>query len=457
MTANRYLGGNFAPVAQEITATDLPVQGELPPELIGRYVRNGPNPAAEVNPKTHHWFMGDGMVHGIRLAHGKAHWYRNRYVGSAALSRLREQPDIPGPNWCASSLGPNTNVGGFAGKTWALVESGGVPVELTYELETVGRNNFNGSLPGAFSAHPKYDPLTGEWHAMAYAWAQWMDHIQYVVVTANGRVSKTVDIPLPGMSMIHDMALTSTYAIVFDQPVTVDIGLAMKREFPFRWNPGYGNRIGLLRRDAIDASNIIWIDLPLGYAFHPLNAYDTDDGQVVVDICNYEKVFDQGVHGVIGPDGIARLERWQLKPEARTVSVTVIDESFNEFPRHRDSVGGQMYRYGYCVSPSSDPHVGWPTLKHDLQTGQRQTFDHGPGRAAGEAVFVPREASSAEDDGWLLMLVHEVGSHQSGGADLVVLDARDFSRGEVARVTLPQRVPFGFHGNWIADALSEQT
>ena len=156
---NMYLEGNYAPVTEEVTAFDLPVIGQLPAELNGRYLRNGPNPIEVADPAKHHWFVGDGMVHGVRLREGRAEWYRNRYVGSSSLSERRGQPDIPGRNWNGSTGGPNTNVGGFAGTTWAMVEAGGCPVEMTYELETVGRNDFFGTLPGAFTAHPKVDAV----------------------------------------------------------------------------------------------------------------------------------------------------------------------------------------------------------------------------------------------------------------------------------------------------------
>ncbi|MFK8024124.1 MAG: carotenoid oxygenase family protein [Ilumatobacter sp.] len=452
-TDNLYLSGNYGPVADEITEFDLPVIGELPVELNGRYLRNGPNPMSEVDAATHHWFMGDGMVHGLRLREGKAEWYRNRYVGSSSIAERRGEPDIPGRNWNGNSGGPNTNVGGFAGTTWAMVEAGGCPVELTYELETVGRNDFNGTLPGAFTAHPKVDPDTGEMHAMVYAWAEWLDHIQYVVVGVDGRVRRTVDIPL-GMTMLHDMSLTSRYAVVYDQPCTVDIELAMEGRFPFRWNPEHGNRVGLLPRDG-EATDITWIDMPIGYAFHPMNAYDDTDGNVVIDICNYPRMFDKDVLGPFGDGGQARLERWTLDPIARRSDVTVIDESANEFPRHRGSLSTKPYRYGYCASPSADDRSGWPTIKHDLQTGERTVFDHGTGRAAGEPVFVAREHGTAEDDGYLVTLVHDLGA---GTAEFVVIDAQDFGRGYVARVPLPQRVPFGFHGNWVSDrAVSPST
>lgn len=444
--SNPYLVGNYAPVIEEVTAFDLEVIGELPEELEGRYLRNGPNPIAEVDARTHHWFVGDGMVHGIRLRGGKAEWYRNRYVGSSRVSEFRGTPKIPGRNWNDSPGGPNTNVGGFAGKTWAMVEAGGCPVELTYDLETVGYNDFEGTLPGAFSAHPKVDPVTGEMHAMAYAWAQWLDHIQYVRVGKDGKVNRVVDIPLPGMSMVHDISITERYIVVYDQPVLVDLDLAFSgRSFPFRWSDDYGNRIGLMPREGT-ADDIVWIDVPVGYVFHPLNAYDTPDGKVVLDVCFYETMMRDDV---LGPfrDSLPRLIRWEADPRTRTVSVTTIDDNVNEFPRHRGSLTGLPYRYGYCAQVDSHS-MYWPTVKHDLVTGERTVFDHGAGRAAGEPVFVARPGSTDEDDGWLVTFVHD---GNTDSAEFVVLDARDFDRGYVARVKLPQRVPFGFHGNWVPD------
>jgi carotenoid cleavage dioxygenase len=444
---NRYLEHNYAPVSEEITATDLLVEGELPKELNGRYLRNGPNPFEAVDPTHHHWFIGAGMVHGLRLREGRAEWYRNRFVGSKALSDFRAQPDIPGPNWNNAAGGPNTNVGGFAGKTWAMVEAGGTPVELTYELETIGRNNFEGTLPGAFTAHPKIDPVSGEMHAMVYAWPEWMDHVQYVVVGTNGKVRKTVDIPLPGMTMMHDMSLTEKYVVIYDQPVTVNFDRVAISQLPFQWNPDYGNRVGLLPREG-RACDIIWIDVPLGYCFHPMNAYDDADGRVIIDLCNYQKMFDRDLLGPFG-DSLSRLERWTLNSTTRRVDVQVIDETANEFPRHRSSLSNQPYRYGYCASPSGVPGEAWPTLKHDLKTGERSVFDHGQGRAAGEPVFVAKTGSDAEDAGYLMTFVHDLGMQTT---EFVIMDAQDFDRDYIARIKLPQRVPFGFHGNWCSDA-----
>ena len=360
----------------------------------------------------------------------------------ATTSPARERRGHRLRNWNNSGSGPNTAVGGFAGTTWALVEAGGCPVEMTYELETVGRNDFFGTLPGGFTAHPKVDPATGEMHGVAYAWGNWMEHVQYVVVGTDGRVRRTVDVPVQGMTMLHDMSLTERYAVVYDLPVTVDVHLAVAGRFPFRWNPDHGARLGLLPREG-EAADIVWVEVPLCYSFHPMNSYDDVDGNVVIDLCVYDRMFDTDLLGPFG-DTPSRLERWVIDPVTRICRVDVVDPDPVEFPRHRGSLTGRSYRYGYAVSPDADGE--WPTLKFDLQTGARTELRHAPGTASGEPVFVGRDGVTAEDDGWLVTFLHDAAN---GTAELAVIDAQQMD--VVARVQLPQRVPFGFHGNWVSD------
>jgi len=441
-TGNVYLDGNFAPVTSEVTAFDLEVIGAIPAELEGRYLRNGPNPVTVAEPEGHHWFAGPGMVHGVRLRDGRAEWYRNRWVRSQAVrDDLGEQVSADQPR-----SSPNTNIARWAGLTLALVEAGGVPVAMSEELDTLGESPFGGTLPGAFSAHPKFDPLTREWHAMCYSWAQWLDHIQYVVVGADGKVSKTVDIPLPGMVMVHDMSLTRRYAVVYDLPVTVDFDLVAAGRFPFRWNPGYTPRIGLLPRSSADAADIVWCEINPCYAYHPMNAYDADDGTVVIDICRYERMFDRDILGPAG-DGLPSLYRWTVDPVRRTVREQQLDDRAVEFPRVAASVSTTRHRFGYGAGLKEGFAPGG-VHKYDLARGTSQVHSFGAGRGSAEPDFVPREHPASEDDGWLMSYVYDATVDRS---ELVILDARDLSVPPVARVLLPQRVPFGFHGNWIGD------
>ena len=199
----------------------MPVIGTLPDELDGRYLRNGPNPIGNVDPDSYHWFLGSGMVHGIRLRDGKAEWYRNRWVRDRNVANALAEPPTPS-DWPAThqQFASNTNVIGHAGRTWALVEGGSPPIEMGYELETVRVSNFAGTLPQAFSAHPKRDPQTGELHVMAYWWG-WGNQVQYLVVGTDGKVRRTVDIALPGGPMLHDCAITQKYVLVLDRKSVV--------------------------------------------------------------------------------------------------------------------------------------------------------------------------------------------------------------------------------------------
>src|SRR5690348_2935597 len=93
---NAFMRGIHTPMGEELTLSDLAVTGTIPVELDGRYVRIGPNPQF-ADPKGHHWFTGDGMVHGIRLKGGKAEWYRNRYIRSNTLEAASGLKAAPGP------------------------------------------------------------------------------------------------------------------------------------------------------------------------------------------------------------------------------------------------------------------------------------------------------------------------------------------------------------------------
>lgn len=428
---NRYLAGNLAPVPDEITAHDLAVTGQIPVELEGRWLRNGPNPLQVDDPTKHHWFIGAGMVHGVRLRGGRAEWYRNRFV---------LPPGEPGPN---------TNVGGFAGKTWAMVEAGSPPVELSYDLDSLGENRFGGTLRGPFTAHPKYDGATGELHAMAYHWPDLVDRIHYVVVGGDGTVTRTLEIPVDDMPMIHDMSLTERYAVVYDLPVTVNLDLLVDGfTFPFAWNPDRAGRVGLLPRGG-DADDIVWCDVDPCYVFHPVNAYDADDGTVVIDVCRYDTMMRSDHIGPFG-DSLATLDRWVIDPDARRVRETRLDDRPQEFPRHDPRVGTRKHRYAYTSEVFVDgPNLHGATIKTDVDAGTTTAHEYGTGRGGAEPVFVPRPDGVDEDDGWILAVVYDA---TTDGSELCILDARDMALPEVARIHLPRRVPFGFHGNWVPDA-----
>jgi carotenoid cleavage dioxygenase len=445
--ANPYLEGNFAPVTDEHTITELEVDGTIPDGLEGRLLRIGPNPVDPIDPSTYHWFTGTGMVHGLRLSGGRPLWYRNRLVRSDRVTEARGWPETSGPRHGVGDNTANTNVIGLAGRTYAIVEAGSLPMELTDELDTVARSDLGGTLQGGFTAHPKRDPSTGELHAATYYW-EW-DHVKYVVVGADGRVRRTVEIPVADGPMIHDCAITESNFLVFDLPVTFDLESAMKGEgFPYFWNPDHGARVGVLPREG-EAADIRWCEVDQCYVYHPLNAFDLDDGRVVVDVVRHPSTF---ATSRIGPvDGATRLERWTLDPATGRSTSEVLSDASQEFPRHDERLVGRRHRYGYAAEfefvGAPQPHMG-ALVKTDVDRRTTERHDFGPSVHAQEPVFVPRTDHSDEDDGWVMAYVHD---DERDAADVVILAAQDFTGDPVATIHLPVRVPYGFHGNWVPD------
>jgi len=445
---NPFLAGIHTPLKVEHTLTDLKVTGTIPAALNGLYLRNGPNPFEPPNPATHHWFVGDGMLHGVRLEGGKALWYRNRWVRSPAISEALQEPVAPGPLSRFGNTAPNTNVLAIGGRIWALVEAGGLPVEVSEELETRRRSDFDGLLAEGYTAHPHADPDTGELHAICYNPLS-ANTIWHVVISPAGEVTRREPITVQHGPSIHDCMVTKNYVIVLDLPVTFSMAAMVAGDtFPYRWNPKHRARIGLLPRTG-KGTDIIWCDIDPCYIFHLANAFETEDGKVVADACVYSHVFSDSLPG---PDAaLTRFENLEIDPATRTVTRSLIDASPQEFPRIDERRTGRPYRYAYAAAMSDASMPAWETetrlFKHDIGTRTRAVHNFGPGRVPGEFVFVPAHAKAAEDEGWLIGYVIDTGANTT---DLVILDAQRFEAAPVATITIPHRIPPGFHGNWVA-------
>lgn len=439
-----FLAGPFAPVQQETVLHNLKVTGELPAALAGVYARIGPNPI-DPQAKRYHWFVGDGMVHGVRLADGQAQWYRSRWIGSDSVNKKLKRPLVPGPRRGVSDV-VNTNVFAHAGRTWAATEAGMMPVQLDGDLNTLRRALFDSTKALPFSAHPHRDPLTGDLHAVCYD-ARIHHKIQYVRVSPTGEVDRVVDIPVRQGPMIHDCAITASKVVVLDLPVTFSWRRLLSRSpFPYRWRPSHGARVGLLPRDG-QAADMRWYEVDPCYVFHPCNAFDLPDGSVVMDVVVHDRMFERSR---TGPelDAGARMERWTMPAQGTKVKRQVISNVPQEFPRLDERRVGQSYRWAYAVGFGPETSAGQPLLRHDLAQGTTQVRSFAPHTVLGEFVFVPRSEHGAEDDGWLMGFVHHV---QSGQTELHVINADDFMGPAQAVVHIPARIPLGFHGNWIAD------
>ena len=433
-----HLKGNFAPIKEEFTEFDLEVTGAIPPELRGRFFRNGANPKTGWSP---HWFLGNGMIHGLALEGGKAHWYRNRYVqtpllGDPEMPRFAEDGTADHTASCA-----NTHVIRHAGRILAL-EEGAFPFEITPELETVGPHDFGGKLKTAMTAHPRICPETGE--LLFFGYGPMPPYLTYHRVSASGELVQSEEIDVKGPTMMHDWNVTRNFVVFMDLPVVFDLAALAEGGLPIKWSDDYGARLGVMPREGSNA-DVKWYEIDPCYVFHPMNSYE-EEGRIIIDVCRMERMEMAG-----GDDSPPMLHRWTIDPQKGSVTQDQLDDRASEFPRVQDAVVGRKNRYGYTIGmgSSAPDSMGVSFMKYDLANGSREVHEFAGGVTVGEPVFATAPDATAEDDGWLLSFSYDPARDKS---DLVILDAKNLSAEPVAKVHLPTRVPFGFHGSWIADS-----
>lgn len=472
--AEPYLMGNYAPVREEVEYDELKVIGELPREMDGMYVRTGPNP--QFDPLgAYHWFDGDGMLHGVRIKDGKAS-YRNRFVESKAylLEKSEGKPVYYGLMEMEKNfaLGKgfknqgNTALVWHDGQLLTLMEGAEPHAVGLPGLTTLGTYDYCGKLISAFTAHPKVDEVTGEMMFFGYN-PMSAPYVQYSLVSKDGELQFTRPIDVPRGIMMHDFAVTEHYTIFMDLPLTFNIERAMKGGPVLAFEPDLPARYGILPRHGSNA-DIKWFDLPSHYVFHTSNAHEEGD-EVVLMGCRLKstnvlqpaelpKTRSGDVAG--GKNDMARAHEWRFNMQTGTVKERPLDDIPTDFPRVHDNLIGRKSRYSYMARFQKTDDSDLPPAfegfqKYDHKTGSIETHLHGPRRYGGEGVFVPRDGGKDEDDGWVVTYVYD---EIAGTSEMVVVDAKHFSGKPVARVQIPSRVPYGFHGAWIsADRIGAQT
>ncbi|HVJ99020.1 MAG TPA: carotenoid oxygenase family protein [Acidimicrobiia bacterium] len=437
-----WLQGNYAPVTREVEATTLSVQGSLPKELSGLYVRNGSNPKPGWAP---HWFLGDGMVHGVVIEDGKATWYRNRYVDTALLAAGGGLTASGAPGGAAGLS--NVSVVHHAGKLLTLGEVG-LPYEISpSDLSTVGVYDFSGKLAGNMTAHPKIDPATGHLHFFGYNFSE--PYLAYHVADDTGVLLSSQAVPVKKSTMIHDFAITDRDVIFWEMPVLFDMKLAVQMVseekstiMPYVWTPSYGSRVGIMPLGG-PASEIRWIEIDNCYVFHGMNAF-RDGDNVVVDVSRLASAFNANS---IGPP--PALHRWTINTAGK--DLTFKDEQRTDTRADLPSIDkrhtGRDYTHGWRVvtRESSETNVDFGGVVHiNTKTKAESQWDPGLRYSSGEWLFVP--TGDAEGEGVIMTFVHDKADDKTS---LTVLDARDVAAGPMARVELPQRVPYGFHAAFV--------
>jgi len=455
------LMGPFAPVLEETVLDDLEIEGEIPSDLNGVYLRNGPNPRFPPQGR-YHPFDGDGMIHAAHFENGRV-VYRNRWVRTAGLVEemqagkatywgIRETLKGRGDKRLKDTA--NTDVighGGIALASWYM--SGDIYKIDPVTLETLGTAPYAQGLGGGFSAHSKVDESTGELMFFDY-WNE-SPYMSYGVVGANGEVKNHVPIQLPGPRLPHDMAITKNYSILHDLPLLHEEKALAAGRHKLEFHPEMPTRFGVIPRYG-DSDSIRWFEFSPCFLYHAVNAWEEGD-EVVMVACRYMPArttsgdidSNRTARDIAQLKMNARLWRWRMNMKTGQCKEEPIDDRYNvEFPSFRAELIGQKTRYAYLVDHNPEL-LHWTGIrKFDTDTGELLgAFSDGHEHSwYSEPWFAPANAGSAEDDGYVVVFRWDQANREQ---QLQVFDARDIDAGPVARVKMPVRVPSGFHACWI--------
>ena len=469
----------FAPMRFEAEVLDCEVEGTLPVALQGSFYRSCAD--RRFPPLYPHDtpYDADGAVDLFRfheghvdfrsryvrtprfLAERKAHralfgLYRNRLTSDASVRELSHNT-------------ANTTPIVHAGMLFSMKEES-LPTRLDpHTLDTIGEWNFGGALRAtSFTAHPKIDPFTGEMIAFSYeAKGDCSDDLAVFVFDSKAQLKNEIWFKSPVVSMMHDMAITDRHVILPTTAMVTSAERLQRGELQWAHDPTTPAYVAIVPR-AGTAADVRWFRGTTAQAMriHTTNAW-SEGNKVIMEAPvaseNFHPYFPRTDGTRSDPSKyIPTLRRW-------TFDLDSPDDTFQEeilfggmkvtsFTRIDDRFLTRRQRYSYMLM--SDPslpinrdfadtlavRVSNAWYRFDHVTGGIEKFAAGDSHGMSEPQFVPRSATAAEGDGYLIGVVNDFRALRS---ELVVVDAMDLAAGAIARVKLPFRLHMQVHGWWV--------
>jgi carotenoid cleavage dioxygenase-like enzyme len=466
-----YRTGAWRPNVTEYDAFDLEVEGEIPHDLEGIYLRNTENPVHEAIG-LYHPFDGDGMLHMMKFGGGTA-TYRNRFIRTEGFEAEQAEAQAL---WAGVMAAPEQSIrlDGWgargrmkdASSTDVVVHRGRALTSFwqcgdLYALDPetlapLGRETFDGRFPPeGISAHPKVDENSGE--MMVFNYGKQAPYMHYGVVDEQGRLAHYVDIPLPGPRLPHDMAFTESWSILNDLPMFWDPELLAAGVHLPRFHPDLPSRFAILPRYGSTA-DIRWFEADPTYVLHWMNAYEDGD-EIVLDGFYQGNPSPQrdpsmersrSIYRSIDTHALqVRPHRWRFNLTTGATTEHDLSDTCMEFGMVDARVSGRPYRYSYNVIGEPGWFLFNGLVKQDVVTGAEQRYLFGDGVFGSETPFAPRVGSTAEDDGYLVTFTTDLRRDVS---ECLVLDAKDPAAGPLARIRLPERISSGTHSTWVSSA-----
>lgn len=468
-----YRTGPWRPQNTEFRADDLQVvEGHVPADLDGVYLRNTENPVHPAR-RSYHPFDGDGMIHVVGFRDGTA-FYRNRFVRTDGFLAEQEAGE---PLWAGLAEAPSTSLRADGwGARGRLKDSSSTDVVVhrgtalssfyqcgdLYRIDpmtacTQGKETWGGGFPfdWGVSAHPKVDDRTGE--LMFFNYGKDAPYLHYGVVDDTNALVHYIDVPLPGPRLPHDMAFTENYVILNDFPLFWDPELLRKDVHVARWHRDMPSRFAVIPRRGSSA-DVRWFEAESTFVLHFVNAYEEGD-EIVLDgyFQGDPEPADNGMGNrwqrafrFLALDRMQpRLHRWRMNLRTGALTEERRSDSITEFGVINNAQAGQDYRYSWAATGTPSWFLFDGLVRHDLHDGTEQRMSLGDGVYGSEVAVAPRVGSTGEDDAYLVTLTTDMNDDASY---CLVLDAARIADGPVCKLRLPERISSGSHATWAPGA-----
>jgi all-trans-8'-apo-beta-carotenal 15,15'-oxygenase len=448
------------PPSAEGSWSGLKVDGEIPRDLRGTLCRVAPGQKVNHGVQLRHFFDGDAFLIQYQLHEGQAS-VSARFI--ATPERVEETDagkmlynefgtTAPGNPGRGGKNQPSINVIRWDGRLLALSE-GGHPSAVDPETLAFQEHwDFHGTLPKdvSFTAHPKFDPVTGIGYAFGTHQGRDLALTVYRM-ELDGRLTQLAALPQANYFMVHDMLMGSEYLVLIVPPVHYDLPTLLSGRVAsaeaLRYAANEPTRLIILRKDGTGAP--ITIEQPAAMVFHHGNLAESGDTLTIDSvftpddsILRYIAAWSTDNPPAPKPTELTRLT---LDLKQRQVTSRSVFGRDQEFPRFDTRVSGKPSRYLYTLEVGERFSLQ-SLVRHDFAANTTRRVEADQGHAYEEAVFAPKSGKAGEDEGWIL---HQGYSAIRNETFLDIRDAATLDR--AARVWTGQHFPVGFHGNFYTD------
>ncbi|KAF0899908.1 hypothetical protein E2562_025474 [Oryza meyeriana var. granulata] len=325
-----------------------------------------------------------------------------------------------------------------------------------------------------FTAHPKVAPGTGE--LVIYGFNVVKPFLTIGVVSEDGKkLQRKVDLKLERCTFCHEIGVTKMYNIIMDMPLTLNLPRILRGAPLIDFETNSYARIGVMPRYG-NADSVMWFDVEPFCTLHLVNCFEEDHevvirgfrvpGSIITGITIEHTADEEPANQRLSEEYFCRLYEWRLNLKSKAVTgkyLTGTDVAL-EFPVINDKYAGLQHKYAYAqvIDAQGSLEGGRGTvrpkfggfaklhLQDENKCGDLINVEYhhlGRNQFCSGATFVPKVNGANEDDGWIIAFVHD---EKMNTSQAHIIDAQRFGNRPVAKITLPQRVPYGFHGAFIA-------